>query len=103
MSPTTTPTTPTAIKTSTEQKTFPIFDITNKPKPTLRIFGKRCEEVKCDSLSSTGCFYEDNRIAKCKCREGFKNHGRFICKGEKILIFEKIIECLTYFFIAFVA
>ena len=83
MSPTTTTTTTTTTEPSPKQKPSPLVDIASKPKPTLRIFGKRCEEVQCDRASSTGCFYEDNRIAKCKCKQGFKNHGRFVCKGKK--------------------
>ena len=67
---------------TTNKKTRAIPLLKNKQtEPTRRISGITCERVQCDPISSSGCYYEKNRIAKCKCKGGYQNHGRFRCIG----------------------
>eukprot|EP00111_Clytia_hemisphaerica_P018073 TCONS_00053464-protein len=72
------PTTKVTLPPTKEGTTKAIQKILSTPS---NVIGRKCSDVKCDPKTSLGCFYA-SRFAKCKCKEGHKNHGRFFCKAE---------------------
>jgi len=78
------PTPPPAPTRRPRPRTRPVRTTTTTLAP---VSGRTCDQVKCDPKTSSGChYYTSKRFARCKCKDGFVNFGRFVCRREELFI-----------------